>query len=120
MVFDVLVTKQTSRPKVAELCWSGSEDRFCTPRFILEIESVAKYHVCVDGDQDIIDDAREVEADDMQDAAQEYVRLQFANLDYPDEIEVWVQRKAVDAKPVKWNVVTVREVQFRARELTAK
>lgn len=81
---------------------------------------MAKYHVCVDGDQDIIDDAREVDADSLQDAAEEYVRLQFANLDYPEEIEVWVKRKAVSAVPVKWHVATVREVQFRARELTSK
>ena len=76
---------------------------------------MAMYLVCVDGDQDCIDDAREIEADSMIDAAEEYVRLQFANLDYPDETEVWVQRKAVSARPVKWNVATVRDVRFRAR-----
>ena len=78
---------------------------------------MATYLVCVDGDQDCIDDAREVEADSLQDAAEEYVRLQFANLDYPEETEVWVKRKAVGARPVKWNVATVRDVRFRAREV---
>lgn len=78
---------------------------------------MATYLVCVDGDQDCIDDAKEVDADSMIDAAEEYVRLHSASLDYPEETEVWVKRKAVSARPVKWSVATVRDVQFRAREV---
>jgi len=79
---------------------------------------MAMYLVCVDGDQDCIDEAKEVSADSLQDAAEEYVRINFANLDYPEETEVWVKRKGVAAMPVKHNVVTVREVRFRAKELS--
>jgi hypothetical protein len=78
---------------------------------------MAQYLVCVDGDQDCIDDARVVMADSLQDAAEEYVRLNFANLDYPEETEVWVKRFGVTAKPVKHNVETVREVRFRAKQV---
>lgn len=78
---------------------------------------MARYLVCVDGDQDSIDDAREVEAEGLQDAAEEYVRINYADLDYPDETEVWVKRKGVTAGPVKHNVVAVPKIEFRAKQL---
>jgi hypothetical protein len=78
---------------------------------------MATYLVCVDGDQDCIDDAKEVTADSLQDAAEEYVRLNFASLDYPEETEVWVKRKGVKANPVKHAVATLHEVRFRAKEV---
>jgi hypothetical protein len=78
---------------------------------------MATYLACVDGDQDCIDDAKEVSADSLQDAAEEYVRLNYADLDYPDETEVWVKRKGVTAGPVKHNVVAVPKVEFRAKQV---
>jgi len=72
------------------------------------------YLVCVEGDEDVIDDAKVVEADSLKDAAEEYVRLNFANLDYPDEIEVFVKRQGVTAEPVKHRVYAIQDVRFSA------
>lgn len=75
---------------------------------------MAKYLVCVEGDEDVIDEAREVEATSLEDAAERYVEYNYANLDYPDEVEVFVKRKGVDAAPVKHNVCAIQDVRFRA------
>jgi hypothetical protein len=78
---------------------------------------VARYHVCVDGDQDVINEARTKEAESPQEAAEEYVRLNFANLDYPEETEVWVKQAGVAVLPVKYSVATIREVRFSAKSV---
>ena len=82
---------------------------------IWEIEAVAKYHVCVDGDQDVIDEAAIVDAECLQEAAEEYVRINFANLDYPEETELWVKQAGFAVCSVKYSVATIREVRFSAK-----
>jgi hypothetical protein len=75
---------------------------------------MATYLVCVEGDEDVIDDAKTVEAGDLQGAAEEYVRLNFANLDYPDECDVFVKREGTECHPVKYTVCAMRDVRFWA------
>ena len=78
---------------------------------------MAKYCVCVDGDQDEINKARAIEAESLQDAAETYVRLNFVSLDFPDEIEVWVKQAGSTVMPVKYSVVAIREVRFSAKSV---
>lgn len=75
------------------------------------------YRVCVDGDQDVIDDARVVKANTLEEAATEYVRLNLANLGYPDEVDLFVKRDGVKAPPVKFIVYATQEVRFTASQV---
>lgn len=54
----------------------------------------------------------EVEADSHEEAATECVRLNFANLDYPESIDVFVHKSL--ELPKKFLVYTVPDVVFRA------
>lgn len=76
---------------------------------------MTRYLVCIEGDEDEIDDASTVEADDRQDAAEEYVRINYAELDYPDEIDVFVKPQGTAAVLIKFNVQAVPTVNFRAK-----
>lgn len=76
---------------------------------------ISDFLVCVEGDEDEIEEATVVEeAFGYEDAAQEYVRLNFANLDYPDEVVVFVKDKKTTLPPVKFTVASVKEVSFHA------
>lgn len=64
-----------------------------------------------------LDDARTVDAEDAQHAAENYVAMNFANFDYPTEVEVIVKDQS--GIVTKWNVHVEFKPVFRATKISA-
>jgi hypothetical protein len=57
----------------------------------------------------------EIQANSHEEAASECVRLNYANLDYPEQVDVYVRLEGMDLPTAKFVVYAVPDVVFHAR-----
>ena len=77
---------------------------------------MASYLVCGDGDQDVIDDAKIIDARDPKEAAEQCFRLNHGNWDYPNKVDLFVKREGSEDQPLGFVVYAVPDIKFVAVE----